>query len=608
MADLIGHNGGPKLQLEDRWYQTEAVNALFEFYSTPRLLDAKGFPVRKNPLICLPGGTGKSVIIANFFKRAFELHPDTRAIMSTHVKQLIEQNANKLRQAWPGAPLGIYSAGLKSASTVQPIIFGGIQSMVRNASSFTHRDFLVIDEAQLVGDAGSYLKFILALLEANPYLKVIGLSATGYRHGMGCLTNGDIFTDVIYDLCNVEGFKRLIAEGFLVPLIPPTTMPDGSALVQIETGGVSVNGGEFHQGQLSAAMKRQNISFKILQQFVALGADRHSWMFFAQGIEEAEEACRLLNTTFGIPTVIMHSGMSNAENDASLKAWQLGEARCVVNMGMLTTGVDHPALDYIGVGRAMMSVVLWIQILSRGSRPYSWLTERNPVIATAFQYIKQNCLVADFGGNSARLGCINDPKIPRKKGSLGPGDAPSRVCPKDKPTEAFPNGGCGCYNHVTARECLFCGYEFPLISKLDTVASTDQLLADDIPVQQMIAVDRVVYSRHVSKAVKMANPMANEYTLPFTVRVSYYCGLKVYTDWITVEGRGGQVSGRNWFRQAFNYTPDNQTPFVGKDGLPSDVPTTNGEVLKIMAQLRAPSQIRVWMNAAPSPRVMACFY
>lgn len=568
---------------EDRWYQAEAVNALFDFYSTARKIGPDGKPERKNALVCIPGGAGKSVVIAKFFKRAFEMYPGTRAIMSTHVKTLIEQNARKLKEAWPLAPLGFYSAGLKSADTAQQIIFGGIQSMAKK-TTFGPRDFLVIDEAQLVGDEGNYLSFINLLMKDNPYLKVIGLSATGYRLGMGCLTNGQIFSDIVYDICNIDGFKRLIADGHLVPLVPPRNMPDGTPLVQIDTSGVSITKGEFSSGELSAAMKAQNISFPMMQQFVQLGRDRASWMFFANGVEEAEEAGAMLNSHFRIPSVVMHSKKTAKENDEALRAWQHGDVRCAVNMGMLTTGIDHPALDYIGIGRATMSTGLWVQILSRGTRPYSHLTERNPDIAQAFPYLKANCLVADFAGNTRRLGTIDDPKIPRQRGKGPAGDAPVKIC-----------GGCSCYNNASARECIFCGCVFDINSKLNDTASTAELMAassgfdyvvDEVPV------DRVVYTRHVKHSVKLANPDVPEFMLPATIKVSYYCGLRTYYEWVTVEGLGGRVNGRDWFRQRHASEP----------------PATNAEVLQVMGELRSPRAINVHMNAKPNPRVLSAVF
>lgn len=579
------------MTIETRWYQAEAEQALFDFYATPREV-TNGIPQRKNALICIPGGAGKSIVIANFFKRALQMHPNTRGIMSTHVKTLIEQNVAKMKLAWPSAPIGIYSAGLHSAEKCQQLIFGGIQSMAKKVG-FGFRDFLVIDEAHLVGDEGNYIRFIQTLMLDNPFLKVIGLSATGYRSGLGCLTNGAIFSDVVYDICNIDGFQRLMAEGYLVPLIPPAEMPDGTPLVQIDTTNVGIQAGEFKHGELSAAMKAQNISFPMLKQFVELGKDRASWMFFANGVEEAEEAGEFLNSHFGIPTVVMHSKKTGAENDAALLAWQTGRVRCVVNMGMLTTGVDHPPLDYIGIGRATMSTVLWVQILSRGTRPYDFMKCVNPIVAAAFPHVKNNCLVADFAGNTRRLGPIDNPKLPRARGQKGlPGDAPVKICKKENTVAEEGKQPCSCYNHTTARECFFCGLQFTITDKLSDTASNEQLMSFEEHIIEHAKVDRVIYSRHVKYAIKKANPAVPEYLLPATIKVSYYCGLRTYYEFVTVEGLGGRVNGRDWFRQRH----------------PSEPPANNNEVLKVMGELRSPREIIVWQNAPQNPRVMSAVF
>ena len=76
-----------------RWYQEEAVNALFAYFNDPVRAHSLA---PANPLVCLPTGTGKSLVIAEFIKRALMMHNFTRIIMLTHVKELIEQNAKKL--------------------------------------------------------------------------------------------------------------------------------------------------------------------------------------------------------------------------------------------------------------------------------------------------------------------------------------------------------------------------------------------------------------------------------------------------------------------------------------------------------------------------------
>jgi len=455
------------ITFQERWYQHEAVEKLFDFYSVDRKL-VDGFPEPKNAVVCLPTGTGKSLVIAMFIKRCFEMVPNTKVVMSTHVKELIRQNAEKLQQYWPLAPLGIYSAGLHQYDHVQPIIFGGIQSMVGKLK-FGHVDFLVIDEAHLVGDDGSYLQFINELKMRNPFLKIIMLTATPYRMGMGLLTNGPIATDIVYNLCNVDGFARLIAEGFLCQLIVPARLA-----VQLDISGVGFSKGDFIQGQLEEAVDKNDVNYSMLSEYMTYAASRRCGLIFAAGIKHAHHLQEMIQQVFHEECAILHSKMGDKHNDEMMSAWKAGEIKHAVNMNMLTTGVDNPMVDIICDAQPTMSTGKHVQKYGRGTRPFPE---------------KPNCLVLDYGGNTRRLGPINDPVIPRLKGQGPPGDAPIRICPN-----------CGVYNHARASQCVACGLPFA--------------------------------------------------TGP--IKVCYYCGLRTFYDYKNVEGNNynGKI-GREWFRQIY---------------------------------------------------------
>jgi len=69
-----------------------------------------------------------------------------------------------------------------------------------------------------------YRAFIDGLKKVNPYLKVIGFTATQYRMGQGLLTEeGGLFTDVCVDMTTLEAFNWFLAEGYLCPLVPRPT-------------------------------------------------------------------------------------------------------------------------------------------------------------------------------------------------------------------------------------------------------------------------------------------------------------------------------------------------------------------------------------------------
>jgi len=573
MTPGIGHNGGPAIN--DRWYQEEAVEALFDFFNEHGGTNPDGSPVTANPLIAMPTGTGKSVVIAKFLKRAFELYPGTRVIMSTHVKELVAQNAKGVLRAWPEAPLGIYSAGLKRKEADAPIVFGGIQSMRKNPAAFGFRDFVIVDEAQLVSPNvdTSYLTWFLELMKVNPYLKIIGLSATIYRMKLGLLTNGNIFTHVAFDITDMDGFNRLLAEGYLAPLIPQRTD------FQLDYSGVAMNAdGDFAEGQLQAAIDQTAITYQALKELVSAGWDRRSWMIFAAGIEHAEHINDMLNHTFGVTSTVIHSKLSSEERDQRLLDFKRGKYRCVVNKDVLTTGFDHPPLDLIGMLRPTASTPLWVQMLGRGTRPWKggWLDIGTGEMAF-WPAAKINCLVLDYAGNTARLGPINDPLIPGPPGKKrAPGDAPVKICPQ-----------CPTYNHSSARNCSNCGYEFSagysITPNINATASSDELIkAGTAPIVEYFDVQRVVYTPHHS--MRSGNT---------TIKAAYYCnGAQTFFEYLAFEGVKSFAihKAHDWLRQRHW----NAEAMIGQMEAYSG--HKNAWILNHTNEFRIPTSVRVWLN------------
>jgi DNA repair protein RadD len=515
--------------IEDRWYQTEAIDSIFSYF-----MGSTG-----NPVVALPTGTGKSLVIGGFMQRVLRQWPKQRFLALTHVKELVEQNAKKLAEMWPNAPIGIYSAGLGRRDTVMPITFGGVASVVNCIEAFGHRDLLLVDECHLISPKADtmYGDAIAGLKKINPYLKVVGFTATAFRLGQGMITDGGLFTDICYDLTGIDAFNRLIAEGYLAPLIPKRTK------IELDVSSVGMNNGEFAQGQLQAAVDKEEVTYAALREMVDFGQDRQSWLIFASGVEHAEHIAEALSS-FGIPCAAVHSKLGDKERDARIAAFKRGELRALSNNNVLTTGFDHPPVDLIGMLRPTMSPGLWVQMLGRGTRP-------SPSTG------KRNCLVLDFAGNTRRLGPINDPVIPKRKGK-GTGEAPVRIC------EA-----CGCYNHASARMCINCGEEFTFQTKIIASAATDALLRSDLPIVEYFDVQRVIYNRHSKEG---APPM---------IKVSYFAGMHKYDEWICLEHPGfAGKKARDWWRQRHASEP----------------PETTDEALQFVSMLRVPRRIRVWVN------------
>lgn len=533
-----------------RWYQDEAEYSIFDYFE-------KGNS--GNPVVAMPTGTGKSVVIANFIRRVFSLWPNQRIMMLTHVKELITQNAEKLMSVWPTAPLGVYSAGLNSRDMIMPILFGGVQSVAPaiektlatpdgrpdHLKHFGHRDLLLIDECHLLSDKdGSMYQYIIAeLRKINPYLKVIGFTATPYRMKMGLITDNGIFTDICYDITGVESFNRLIAEGFLSPLIAKRTA------TEIDISNVSLTGSEFNQKQLEKVVDEDSIVFNISREICEASYDRRCLLVFATGIDNTEHFANVLQS-MGQEAYAVHSKLKSTVNDERIAAYKAGDIRCIVSGQKLTTGFDNPMIDYIADVNPTLSPGKHVQKYGRGTRP-------SPATG------KLNCLVGDFAGNVRRLGPINDPRIPNRPGKGG-GDAPVRICDQ-----------CGVYNHASARYCINCGFEFSFETKLFATAGNIEPLRSDAPIVEYFNVTKVLYNLHEKRDAN------NVLLKPPMIKVSYFCGLQMFNEFVMLEHTGlAAKRSRDWWRQRHREEP----------------PPTTYEALRRVSELRTPTRIRVWVN------------
>ena len=195
--------------MELRDYQANAITMLYDWFNR----NPTGHPV-----LNMPGGSGKSVVIASIAKDALLNWPETRILMLVHSRELILQNADKLRKLWPDAPLGVYSASVGKRQIGRTITYAGIGSVAKRGSELGHIDLCIIDEVHCVStsESGIYRKLIADLLAINPAMRIVGLSASPYRLGHGMITEGDdaIFTEILEPV----SIEELIYKGHLVPL------------------------------------------------------------------------------------------------------------------------------------------------------------------------------------------------------------------------------------------------------------------------------------------------------------------------------------------------------------------------------------------------------
>jgi hypothetical protein len=115
--------------IELRPYQQAAVDAIFGYWSRGG----------GNPLVDLATGLGKSVIIAKLTQDVLREYRDMRVLILVHVRELVEQDFKAMIRLWPGAPVGINSAGLGRRDRHSQILFASIQSVFRDAEAIGQR-------------------------------------------------------------------------------------------------------------------------------------------------------------------------------------------------------------------------------------------------------------------------------------------------------------------------------------------------------------------------------------------------------------------------------------------------------------------------------------
>lgn len=528
-----------------RPYQRESIDAVYDYWQSEG----------GSPLIVLPTGTGKSGVAGTLTRELFDNYGDMRILNVTHVAELIEQSYQELLGLWQWAPAGVYSAGLGRRDLRSQILFAGIQSIHKHVKHLGQVDLLMVDEAHLIPRKADtmYGRFIADLREANPDMRLIGLTATPYRTDSGRLDEGD---DRMFDAVAYEyGIRTAIDEGYLKPLVGKETG------TKLSTTGVSKRGGEFISGELQAAVDKKELNQALAAEIVQWGHDRRSWLVFATGVEHAQHLAEAIRE-HGIraEVVVGDKAITSDHNRARyIREFKSFDLRCIVNCGTLTTGFNHPGLDLIGAARPTESAGLFVQIAGRGTRPVyapdmplTTADERKAAIAAG---PCPNCLFLDFGGLVRRHGPI-DLVQPRKPGKGG-GDAPVKTCPE-----------CFTIVHASVTECPDCEYvwERQLSSKITKSAAATPILSKSEPIWRTVA------SRSFHRHEKFNSAPS--------MRVEYFANLVSYREWVSIEhpSAGARAAAGRWWAQHGGLEP---------------VPKTVTEALERASELRSVSQIRI---------------
>ncbi len=500
-----------------RPYQLETIDALHKY-----VCEREG-----NPCVVLPTGGGKSVVMANVIQKWHTQSPWVRGCILAHRKELVIQNAEKLRAAYGESTrdIGIFSAGLGRRDYDSPILFASIDSIYKRAGEFQPFDFLFVDEAHRIPPAGEgkYRTFINECKRFNPKLRVAGWTATPFRMGCGDICHKD---HILNEVCYEAGVTELIDQGYLCNLKSKV------GTVQPKLEDVKRNaGGDFIVKSLAEETNKQKIIQEAIHEAVWFIKEykRKSVVFFCVDIEH----CHLVSEELkkhGIhaPEVTGKTGRDARDN--LIREFREKRVNAICNVNVLTEGFDAPHIDCIVLLRPTLSPGLFSQMVGRGLRPDG---------------SKDFCLVLDYGM------CID---------THGPIDSLSG----ERPVMAV----CGACRESFSRaiqRCPVCLWEIPkreveILDRKDAERRLHSVNASKKSILSGVPEVKEVHAVYVNLHRKPGKPNS--------LRVQYRCGMSMFREWICLDHSGGiGHKSQEWWRLRFGASKERATVAGSASGL-----------------------------------------
>lgn len=474
------------MQFTLRPYQSECVEAVH----------AHVCGKETHPCAVLPTGAGKSIVMAGVIQKWREEAPWVRGCVLAHRKELVEQNSNKLRSAYPEGEIGVYSAGLGKRDYDSPILFASIDSIFRKAGEFAPFDFLFVDEAHRIPPKGEgkYRTFIAGCKRFNPNLRIVGWTATPFRMGCGPICHKD---HILNEVCYEAGVTDLIHDGYLCKLRSKV------GECQPKLSGVRRNsGGDYIVKSLASATNRADVVSSAVAEAARIIAaeNRRSAVFFCVDIEHCKRVSEELRK-HDIYAPYVTGKTKKEDRDKLIRDFKSQRIRAVCNVNVLTEGFDAPHIDCVVLLRPTLSGGLFSQMVGRGLRTHD---------------SKRFCLVLDFAG------CIDEHGPIDLLGQSG--RVVMATCAECR--ESFSRA---------IGSCPACGWEIPKqeIDRMERVERERRMHGDKVSKRSILSSEPEtlkVDAVHVSRHCKPGSPDS--------LKVQYRCGLSIFREWVCLNHDG----------------------------------------------------------------------
>jgi len=358
-----------------------------------------------------PTGFGKTIVAAHRLR----LLQDTgkRAIFIVPALSLVDQSIEKL-YAEGVRDVGVIQAAHMMTNYARPIQVASVQTLLRREMPDT--DEIIIDEVH------RWYRFYPKLLRDPRFAitPIIGLSATPWTRGLGRYFDRLIIAATTGDL---------IDAGFLTKF--RSFAPASPDLTDVRT-----IAGDYHEGDLGAAMNKTVLVADVVETWLERASDRPTLCFAVDRAHAKNLQNKFIEADVTAEYIDCYT--EGAERRAIAKRFHAGEVQVVCNVGCLTTGIDWDVRAII-LARPTKSEILFVQMVGRGLRTAEG---------------KADCLILDHSDNHTRLGFVTD--IHHEELDQGKEKRPARR----ERTEALPKKcpKCTFLKPPKTLQCPCCGF------------------------------------------------------------------------------------------------------------------------------------------------------
>lgn len=321
----------------------------------------------RRPAEVLATGAGKSVIIG----KTAETSPHgvaggKRVVVLAHREELVQQNAQKVRDVAPGLRVGVVQAS--SNQVAAHVISASVQTLASPQRRQQIRDvgLVIVDECHHAV-ARSYVDVLdyygcMGGAASVAGARALGFTATMVRGDEKAL--GDIWQDIVY----VKDTASLIADRFLVrPIGVRVRVED------LQLGRVRKQAGDYSAKGLGDAIEDSMAPKKIVEALAEHARDRQT-LLFAPLVHTAEVIRDALREG-GFTAELVHGGTPTEERRRFLAAYRDGRVQVLCNAMVFTEGTDLPMTSAVVIARPTMNPGLFIQMVGRGLRLWPGKTD-----------------------------------------------------------------------------------------------------------------------------------------------------------------------------------------------------------------------------------------